>query len=47
LKEVVVQAFLWFDRAAGLPSLSNRDGKGKRKVLDLTSLSSFQVLSLV
>ena len=26
---------------------SNRDGKGKRKVIDLASLSSFQVISLV
>jgi len=35
-----------FDLAA-VPSFSNRDGKGKRKVIALASLSSFQVISLV
>ena len=32
-----------FGSAESIFSFSNRDGKGKRKVIDLASLSSFQV----
>jgi hypothetical protein len=39
--------FFGSTRAASILPFSNRDGKSKRKTIDLASLSSFQVISLV
>jgi hypothetical protein len=41
-KRFLLACFLLFDRAAGFLPFSNRDGKGKRKIIDLASLSCFR-----